>query len=46
MDMAVKMLADAKRQQLTHINAAEYSTAMANYYTGVIDRLTKYIKED
>ena len=38
-------LAEAQRQYLKSVSAAEYHAAMSGYYDGVIQRLTDYIQE-
>lgn len=45
-NMAEEELENAKRELLRHTTAMEYSKHMANYYTGVIERLKRTINKE
>ena len=45
-EIAARELEDARRHLLQEQARAEYHAKMADYYKGVIGRLTAYLKED
>lgn len=45
-EIAVRDLEDAKRALLREQAAAEYHAKMADYYDGIIHRLTNYLKDN
>ena len=45
-EIAARDLEEARRCLLAEQSKAEYHTKMAEYYRGVMNRLTAYLKED
>jgi hypothetical protein len=45
-EIAARDLEEARRHLLTEQAQAEYHAKMAEYYKGVIGRLSNYLKED
>jgi hypothetical protein len=45
-EIAARDLEDARRHLLQEQSRAEYHAKMAEYYKGVIGRLSNYLKED
>lgn len=46
LEIATRNLEDAKRELLAFHASSEHSTKMVEYYSGVVTRLSNYIKEE